>query len=249
MSIVQRTKLQGLKKLRLISKYTKGIACASPFKVYSSSDQFRLKHAMGNPRLLIRTDEKGKVYRDLYWEKMPRTEIVGSTLNEDEVQRVLGDVSQSHSRMWMLVHPTKPRTEIAYTGVINLTKGTRPYLKIVQNPASDQKNHRLLLGNLIYLNFVEAHSLGPLRKKNSGHFEINVANIQRFDPEMRKVTENAVHFLNQGIRTGHIKIGRHDTEMSFLSWKDQPSLLEFFDLIENREIPESKKQKTRNAIG
>ncbi|MDO8648041.1 MAG: hypothetical protein Q7R70_06555 [Candidatus Diapherotrites archaeon] len=227
----QYNKLFGLKKLKKIAQSVPQ-ASVTPFKVYSRPEQFRLSHSLEQPRLLARTDEKGRQYKRLRWEEMPRGDAVTKNRSESEIHKWLNSFQYNQdpldsfsgrnrmllfgSRKRFIVHPTRERSKIAVTGAVRIEKGIIE-IWINENPSAQEKIHRRLFSQKSILS--------------------DIGNLDKLNPrvEKNKLPANVIAFLKSGVKTGQIKLGRKLTELSFLSWKEAASMPEFFDLIEKRQ--------------
>ena len=241
----QHTKYYGLNKLRKIVKGASNVTI-TPSKVYERPNQFRIEHAEGQPRLLIRTDEKGKRYESLSYGRMPRSEVLlGSHTMADETRirnQMKGTFSllrgqggemlneQEKKKAVFIVSLTRKREDIALAGEIAIGDAvSQARIKIINpgtSPDFGRYSHPVI------------ESIA-LERTDSG-FRIPRGTVLKF-PETRKLLANAINFLNKGIMEGHIKAGRTKTELSFLTWKDSPQKPEFFDLIELRHSPKTRK--------
>jgi hypothetical protein len=234
------TKHFGLKKLRKIAGSDPRWEVA-PFKTYHDAKEFRMPHFKGNPRLLLRGDEKGKRYSKLSYPEMHRAEtnswLSGHTFASDEERvRCMIDSVKNHAGQGkhtvVIAHPTKPRGEMLLTGQVSI--GPRPdaplpeiSLRIAENPGwATIPNHRDIVQEIVKWKYkkgkiVANRKLDALAAiiKNRRHFET-----------IRAVRE----FLAKGIKDGQIKPNRQRTQIAFIVWKNAPGKLEFYDLIEER---------------
>ncbi len=242
--MVSYSKLFGLKKLRLLAKGNPN-AFVSPFKVYSSLNQIRKSHFRGMPRLLVRMDEKGKRYALLTWGAMPRKDLKANEINShiDNLQlQSMKFPERYRKRIRYLIHPTRNRSEIAWTGRISVSN-TR-YFKYSK---LDFKNSNLVLtsapspANEIHRNLNEYNLKISLSDKG---FQYNCSPLSKLDPlkkqQATSIANTLCNLFTNGIKTNQIKLGRYYTSISFLSWKDAPTILELYDLAEERYKPPPK---------
>ena len=78
----------GLKKLRKIAGKDPRWNAPKTI-VLKKGEHYRESQRNGLPRLLVRTDEKGKRYQNLSWGSMPRTDILSHEANESMTRFVL----------------------------------------------------------------------------------------------------------------------------------------------------------------
>lgn len=265
----QRTKLFGLKKLKKIVANS-GQWSVAPYKVYSDPEQFRLKHTLDRPRLLVRTDERGRNYKIFDWSGMPRTEFEatdewGFKNNEKTMRENLskfdsnfkGDTKVSMFRRGrdrlsgiasrirrLIVHPTFLREKIALTGRIELFKspdgGSIVRISFLENPSPAYRLHR---------KFFEPTSMNSFYIR-SNHFSFSLSrgklNPYLDNPKVkgqsREIVDSLVAFIERGVALKQINPRRLRTELNFLTWKDAPTKVEFFDLIEQRENQLNKRK-------
>jgi len=258
--MVQRTKLFGLKKLKKIAgKDPRWFV--SPYKVYSSPEQFRLAQALGRRRLLVRGDEKGKSYLRYDWGSMPRTDVnvgrppitrKGSLRKERKVRAELdklGNRSILNSNMSLvekgflkgrarfIVHPTFLRREISVTGHAVLTKDssgkTTLKISISFNPSKEATYHRGVRKDVM-----AEYLISPEQWTRRSKPLIGIWNPRRLSADNSALSETIVgqivDFIKKGVELKQIKLGRQHTEISFLTWKSDPKQIELYDLIEKR---------------
>ncbi len=229
-SMAMFTKLWGLKKLRKITRGSRNFGTA-PYKAYTDPNQFHIEDALGHPRLLVRTDEKGRRYQRLEWRDMPREDVhIHNTFgrrsaNESHVRKGLAKMARRPG-INIIVHPTRPREEIAYTGSFFFQKsgegkaGIRIYIK--RNPRAEETRHNIITEPLISIEdiFEKPPKNPDSRGKNT---------------DLKRIVNNAIEFARRALGTRQIRLSseRH-IEAHFLTFKRRPTFLEFYDLRELR---------------
>ncbi|MEK6970442.1 MAG: hypothetical protein AABW68_01965 [archaeon] len=233
---IQYNKLWGLKKLRIIAKQLEGIAYVTPFKVYDSPSQVRASHYGNAERLLIRTDDRGRRYHHRDWAVMPRESLLGNPSYTFPVERVKGKMDEMSTRL----------NEIAWNGERKtrfIIHPTRKFDRI--NDASHTDGHIIVRGNMIMIKYngfwYEYHfreKFSPLLDKQSDG---------RKKPMTRQVLKNIQRLIDVAVLSKQISL-RKDRKyvLRFLTWNDNPSLLELYDLQEFRQLPYPKKKLTKN---
>lgn len=273
MPLRQFNKLWGLKKLREIAKGSNRFRVI-PFKVYEKPEQFRLKHALEQPRLLVRTDEKGRTYKKLSWARMPRIDInkprkpFNKSKNEKMIQRELEKIGNTDSmgekleeedkrNARLIVHPTKKRRQIAFTGQItienlNLSGEIVLRISLAKNPSAQVLVHRNLFLGSPFVYKIKKNRFVPTEKTKEQLRAISRQDketttsdrfyqtfgfkaIGRQDKQTTKIIGNCLAFLKKAIKTKQVKPNRVKTEICFVTFKDNPTTLEFYDLQEFRE--------------
>ncbi len=259
-------KLRGLKKLREITKHTPGRATYAQFKVYERPEQFRIGHAQGMPRLLVRSDEKGKTYNRLRWASMPRldlnieakpsrarlTERLRARRAQGKAQREMGrryhGTVDSEKKLEsypfskyarFIVHPTRRKEDMFCDGKVCIFRiDDNNFAQISMDfPANSTNSH--LAGRWSERNFTCQWEGG---KFLSAYGSIIYAQaINRFP----QLIGNLEAFLKAGIETGQLQFrprGR-DIVMRFVTWKDKPEVPEFYDLLELGGKTRKRKRK------
>ena len=245
-------KLWGLKQLQEITAGHEGLSTI-PYPVYLSPKEFRLEHLMGMPRLLIRGDERGLTYNKLNWDQMSRKELVVDSISEPkgrigrffrkitkidfkvkQIEKLLAEVQSQGNNFHLtqlIVHPTRLREDIAWTGRLVSKNFSKDKSKIVldlkKNPSKSLKFHRGLfddsspfLGDLHHIEIARVDANG-FKKLAAGKKEIMgiVSNAEKFISSLLK--NKAV--LDKLRLSGKL-------EASFVAYKDKPTHLEFYDL-------------------
>ena len=251
-------KLWGLKKLKKITQLTPGIATCAPYKVYANPNQFRLGHAKGMPRLLIRKDEKGRTYRTLEYGLMPRedanldspassrrsiwsrlTRRSPQAVQEHSVQKQMKRMEKTkgldsidrklyRARSRFIIHPTRKRADVFWTGKVWLYQLEKD-LEIEVSLGRGNEDDTHYFKHPV--NFKVFWENGKLAKIPWDYLK------QRFavDPEkMSKLFDNLQQVLKAGFDSHQIKVGDRTVVLRFNTWKDTPEQLEFYDLIEQR---------------
>ncbi|MCR4369223.1 MAG: hypothetical protein NUV67_04940 [archaeon] len=132
-------------------------------------------------------------------------------------------ISDPDRKKVYIVHPTRERTEIAWTGRAIIGDG-RLRISLVDTPSVNRPIHRQLTGNNWSFKF------------ENGRFVVTEQELGNARlPHERQILENLLNLVNTSIQRGHIKIATEKpTEISFLTWKDNPAMLELYDLIEKK---------------
>ncbi|MFA5931642.1 MAG: hypothetical protein WC821_05020 [archaeon] len=262
--MVQRTKLFGLKKLKKIVG-TDPRWVVSPHKVYASPEQFRLAHARGNKRLLVRGDEVGRNYTKFNWASMPRFDVglrqflfsVDQKNAEEQKARkdigkigkhyidghfynpsasgMLGEKALARKKMRLIVHPTRAREKIETTGQALIT-----------NRSGQTKLYFWLSFNAgketVHRQIPKDVSVeyvlvnGKWKQLTKFLYSKN-ASRRKADLVIKRMNE----FIKRGVELNQIKLGRLETEINFLTWKGDPKI-EVFDLIEKRDNSSQARQ-------
>ncbi|MFH1106762.1 MAG: hypothetical protein V1787_02605 [Candidatus Micrarchaeota archaeon] len=249
----QNAKLVGLRKLERITRGLKGCSVA-PYRVYSSPSQFRMEHAGNSPRLMVRTDEAGRNYKELPHSEMPRLDIdlhaghivvfdgqhmrpatdsgspsARQILIRHELEMLYGHPAlhrSSRDRVKFIVHPTGPRNQFAFAGKIVFRDG-KASLTLRPDPPEDKHAHRDLMsatGNHYFR--MDFSKDGDMKWENA-----ETAPPDR-DEVVEKIVEHARDFVVKGIRTR--RLSKEWCDAWFVTWKKQPTHLEFHDLREFR---------------
>lgn len=233
------TKLSGLKKLRIMVQGHKDVSY-SPFKVYTSPEQFQLSHAQGRPRLLVRTDTSKRTYVSVgNYHAMARGDVTNLTdLNRtrQQIKSIVDRNNLRHNKV-IIVHPTRKREDIAWSGeLIIKTENNAPklFFNLVFAPSPRKKDLRNLPTNFTVKCDLKRGRFSSTGTKN---FE-GLRPMQKVQAQL--IFMKVIRFLNSSISSNQIKPNRY-TELAFLSWKDRPTSLEFFDLVEERMPPQKHK--------
>ncbi|MBI4043240.1 MAG: hypothetical protein HY393_00345 [Candidatus Diapherotrites archaeon] len=110
--IAQLNKWRGLRKLALIAKGLKGKATVSPWITLQPGQRF--PEGVRAPRLLVRTDERGKEYRQLQWRTMPRWNSTPSTIQNEIAVKTAEFPPKEKRKTIFIVHPTRNREDIEH---------------------------------------------------------------------------------------------------------------------------------------
>ena len=233
--MTQMNKRFGLRKLKKIAGAPNTRWFVSPHFVLRKPEQFRLSQAKGMPRLVVRTDERGRKYNTFIWGSMPREDVHVAGSSEEHIQKELSEIFAKTPAYFirkipqeaLIIHPTRPREDIEYTGAIRVAKGIGkrpPSIEIfIAKPAPDKKIHR----DLPFDSFEVVFSNGSFALRNPNQKSV-VHN---------QILEHAIDLLQEAVRTKQLNLSRPESIISFLTWKDAPSRLELFDMIERREDP------------
>jgi hypothetical protein len=225
-----KTKLWGLKKLKLIHKNAlknkiKLNASVIPYKIYSNPEQVRQSHFLGEPRILLRSDmNKTKVRQTVKeWgslkrmDEQPQEKLVQTRIKEI----LIGNKHKLNKRTRIIMNPTKKREKIHFSGVI-IYKG-KNYFKINFKPIVGNTDiHRTVPGTDFYLSV----SGNTTTIKNSKIFN-------NLHSDSKKFIINAINFLNEGIKQNQIKLKNTSFELSFCSFKENQTIPEFYDFLED----------------
>lgn len=211
-------------------------------------------------RVVVRTDEAGKSYQHLNWYFMPRFDAIPKN-NPKSTTREMRKKEAEHfnkatppetytthranyaKRRHYLLVPTHPREEIAYTGMATISaEHGKPEIRLYihPTPGPQQTQHRNLLG-APFAKF-EPHR-GTLRRMPLTVSDMSLESfLSKATPkrkaQIRAIARNILSFIREGLETKQLKLRREYTEISFLTWKDAPTKLELFDLIEVRQVPQ-----------
>lgn len=240
----QHTKLWGLKKLRKIIRGFPAsagrIATLAPFKVYDSPAQFQRVHAQSQPRLLVRTDERGRFYDRLIWHLMPRFDFYFASKGLSRVLRgersfrkkLQKTVVPGARNARFIVHPTRLIGEVDWVGEIEFgrflfSKRNRIRLMLGRQRQSPSKHLR---GSF----FMYGSSILEFEWKNNHLVLVDPLSQHRLEGIHSLVT-NIELFLREAFRQKQLKLERHRTVVRFNTWIDDPTTPEFYDLQEYRE--------------
>lgn len=233
---VQFTKHFGLKKLRKIAQGDSRWR-VSPFIVLDSAENFRRAKMLGMPRALARTDEAGRVYQKLGCMSMPRGDIMLSATSDKRIKQKLGEYllvdklrGSLGGKAKLIVHPTKPRGKMRWTGSVTI-RGGRCEVKLKKNPPAKQQLHKQL-----YDTEFEA-------QVRNGAVEIR--NDKGQSREVGKILDSLRAFVETALKKRQIKASRSST-LYFVVWKDAPGIPEFYDLVEKRNRPYSYQYPERH---
>jgi len=268
---IQRNKRFGLMKLKKIAGNEKNKWFVSPHITITTPEQLRLAKIRNPQRLLVRTDEKGKNYKHLSWELMPRFDTINeSQHNTDKEmqnkinQQIKDGTLPLKTRGKIIIHPTKPRENIAFTGTaVVFVSQKKPFIQIeITSPDRIiHQFHRFLPRTYSFRfaidNTGQQIANHPLTKIHNmeyyakGWKETPLKEIPEF---IKPLIQNVLEFTQKGIKEKQIKPKRFNadnyiqgrTELSFLSWKDAPQKAEFFDLLEKRVVQEKQLKKINN---
>lgn len=234
------TKLWGLKKLHEIAKGLHGVAYVSPHKVYASENQYRPNHERNMPRILLRGDEVAKQYHYLHWPDLPRINDAkaGDLSVPQRIREVinrsqpLGPLRLSRSRI--LMHPTKPTSEMHFEGEIRWRWGKlaiRFFRHIGDKEKSSIKDERY-----------RSDWTGKKWKVEGQQGTVSISEAA-FPAEAKLALRHALRVLQSATKQHQIKlIPSREYSLRFVTWKDNPSLLELHDLMEYRDTrPTTKK--------
>ena len=234
---VQYNKLWGLKKLRLVCKRLPGVARFAPFKVYHFPEQHQTTHDQNRPRLLVRTDEKGKSYRQLEYNIVPRFDVKTDEWTPAYVRNQVSQRTKEPSRFFQqrgrfIVHPTGTRESVACTGNIYLIPATKRSGAVIRI----DWGHGSKSGDITFDQTVSTRLLPSDIEHLPAHAPAGVS---------RALAANLAAFLRMAIQTRQLNLSR-EHEFRFNSWKDDPDVPEFYDWKEYREQkPQAKKPKKK----
>ncbi len=237
--MIKRTKHWGLKKIKLISRHNKNWV-ASPHITLRSMEQYREKMLGKKPRLLVRTDEKGKNYDSLSWRELPRTETITqkTTKNpkiiiEEEFKKKLSKKNISKKAV-LILHPTFKRKNINFFGNLTLFPNGKIIICYTSQKSICRTNkvHRTATVNETSLHIIKTRT-GYRFKGISG---LNSLKNKR----LKKGIFNALQFMKKGLELEQIKLGRN-TKIHFIGWKKTGDKkfdggIEIFDMEESVSI-------------
>jgi len=247
----------GLMKLKKISGAQNQKWMVSPHIVLQTPEQLTREKLNGATRALVRTDEKGKRYHTLSWATMPRFDTnlkhpkLGTKIPLKKIQQEIHNKEEFRAALEipykkkrvLIIHPTRPREQIAYSGQILINNALREItLKISKTPGKNETHRNLTQAKLIFYKI-----------KNGRLTQTKMLNQDGYTPIKRKInfpkemllSRRIKAFLEKGIREHQINPKRGETEISFVTWKDNPTKIEFYDLIEFREIPSEQYSKLK----
>ncbi len=250
MVIRERNKRAGLGKLREIVQRVNdpqrgipGSATFATYKIYKRPEAFRMVHAGTSPRLLVRTDEAGREYRQLVHGMMPRfhdtggfeanteTDVhdvlrtAGSMVREDQLRpKGLQDKASRLTRF--IVHPTRPKDEVTGEGSIHFVNGVKNHVQI------------RYFGRHFDGVYAFAWKDGKLEKdvRYSTPIPSEVSGAQTLFDTLQR-------FVEEGLKSKQLKFREGHTTVRFLTWKDQQHKPEFYDLKEAWEEPAKKRAR------
>lgn len=238
-----RTKLFGLKKLKLIVQGIPGVRVA-PFKVLGKPADFQQKHASGSPRLLVRTDERGKQYRSFQYAAMPRRDVptdfsektIRTHLEEMEILANLGKPRKS--RFWYIIHPTRNRWAVELTGNIRffIERGT-PCAGVKFTSETNEKSHFFNedAGEWCKYEWISGR-LTPT--KFSSQFQSEL-----LSPRVKAMMDKIELLIQRAYITKQVADhGNRTTVIKFNTWNHAPKEIELYDLREVRQPPARKKK-------
>lgn len=224
----QFTKAHGLKKLKKIVAGSNNWRVA-PYVVLNSAENFRRNQMRGMPRALVRTDEIGRVYKRLSYNAMPQGDINLRATNDKRIRQKLGEYvfvdklrGLLGGKAKLIVHPTKPRGKILWTGRITINYGSGK-IELRKKPPVREHYHKG-----VYNTNFEA-------RVENGTFEIQESRAQT--PEVDKILDSLGAFVRTALEKRQIKPASRSNEIYFVIWKDAPGVIEFYDLIERRLRP------------
>jgi len=255
----------GLQKLKKIAGTPNQRWTVSPHITLKNIQNLRQKKLKNKPRLLVRTDEQGRAYDSLNWRKMPRFDaqtkekIKDTQLEiaqaEKETLHKGYNYSTPESRIHYIttrryiIHPTRPREEIAYTGRAEIIKyGNKSFLGIYisKNPDPTKPIHRSFLNAPKLTYEITVKQIKRTGRIGYAHIPTTYridAQTKTTQAHIRQLAANVLNFMRKGIRKHQINPRRPRTEISFVTWKDAPTKLELYDLIEYRKKQEGKGKK------
>lgn len=252
--IVQFSKLWGLKKLRLIAGNDPRFGVIKWF-TFRNRKQAEARNPNAE-RLLLRTDENAKAHKRLMWHSMPRTEIFESFHSATpESEKLLSFLERNPARL--IVHPTRIREKIAWTGQLKVgaeTKWSEQMVRInlVKNPPTNlATDENALVHRNLFNIFGEQYSRDyrsgkasiTLRFKISGNSleptkeSREILDQIKSEKGASEIVGNSLEFLRRGINLRQIKFNRFETELLFVTFRDKPTFPEFYDLKEKRARP------------
>lgn len=232
------SKLFGLKKLKLVTRNSNRWTY-SPYKVYSNPDQFRLKHMKNQPRVLIREDTKNRKFSVIPWESMFRDEIIVSKFYSkfqkiDLISHKLSDLKRHLHKTRFIVHPTRKREDIHSFGQIKFQRyGEKRIVQIYLNPFDRSMSNNEIVNKTRFMRVNFKNLLTLNVEKRNGKFIIEDPPYENFPKDQHEILKEAVDFARVALKSKQVNPNRH-TDISFLTWKDAPKNLEFFDWIEAR---------------
>ncbi len=271
--------LDAVKRItRLANQVRPGTASFTPYKVYAKPQDYQPAHSKGAKRLLLRVDEAGREFKRVEWSTTPRSELdVSSTQGASpekvraEIKKLLTGKLDTRVQMlpWpegkprptrVIVHPTRPRSEMYGEGNVSLGEESEEGKKQVRIDFRHRPEDP-------YISQVFDWKSGTLTPTASIH--IPAKNGERLSDtqkaRLEALFENLKTFAQVGLKSGHLKmrpnrerhppVGKPDPVLldgtpeswsyaKFVTWKDAPHVPEFYDLrdywIEQRHAPKKK---------
>ncbi|QQR92461.1 MAG: hypothetical protein IPJ89_04910 [Candidatus Iainarchaeum archaeon] len=241
----QFTKLWGLKKLKKIAQGLRpGLVTISPYLVRPTNPHLRPRDIGNSERLLVRTDEKGKRYDNLAWSFVPRYSINTSGYSKDS-RRLSKAIEENTKKRYdsfnrgsrdsvnpphyfkhlrHIIHPTHGYSNVYSEGIITiapLRRATRSIITIVL----------------------------PYGAKKEFTYDYKTRRVDAFEkakygPEQRRILSRLLRFLRYAIQSNQLQIKpTRFLTLRYLTWKDAPTIPEFYDLQEYREVQSQAKKK------
>ena len=167
---------------------------------------------------------------------MPRTDIEIKRLHELDmpewdIRRQFARIQNSKGgKKVLIVHPTKARENIAWSGRLRMV-GRKLFISLIEVPSTYNQYHRGL--KAIPFECELSNNRFILATKS----ESRLNRLSDTLPDLQSILATTLQLTNKAIETKQLKLGRAATEISFLTWKDNPQLLELYDLREFRDMP------------
>lgn len=228
------TKLVGLRKLKKLTLGSNEFAVA-PFKVYSNHSQIKDSLLVAAPRLLVRTDELSKQYGTMNWASMPRFEVLTSEVSKKNtgkkskalataIQKKLGEFPvylRNMGNIRLIIHPLPDRNSILYSGSIVIDRSRFfAQISLRKDPNPNLQDFR---GEPMAASY---YLLGKILIRDEPHFGIFSRRKRRNQPDY-PVIDKALRFLKLALKKKMLQDKNH--ELSFVVYKTNPNVLEFFD--------------------
>ncbi|MEI7961498.1 MAG: hypothetical protein WCI04_04130 [archaeon] len=266
---IQRNKWFGLNKLRKIAGGENPKWGITPTVVVSHPEQLNSLRFENAQRLVLRTDEKGRTYSQLNWETMPRYDLeLDQTTGKIDPKKNYGTVAKLNAgRKWVrrnktnyILHPTKERQNIAFTGQITFGRELANKLEVsfwlVKDPPANRTIHREMVGKIKVTFLLKNGALKvesseiPTKKRPLWRAVLGLKKTQANLTNEEKILGGVREFVEKGIKERQINPNRQRTQLSFLTWKDNPTKIEFYDLQEIRNVsrPSIERKDSFNAL-
>ncbi len=141
-------------------------------------------------------------------------------------------------RTIFLAHPTKNRQQIQWSGQLLVdSHGGGVHITLMKTPSPKNTTHRALDKIDFWIPVGET-----ITKLKLGNFAVTrfiktpripMTQVIRENPDVEKILASIMEFVKKGLHEKQLH-ARRTKEISFLTWKDAPTKIEFYDLVEKR---------------
>jgi hypothetical protein len=184
--------------------------------------------------MLVREDEVGRRYAKQNWHAMFRTEF---DLENNSRKRINKELKLNYKtdpklkrKTRLIVHPTRRREDFFSEGKLDISitdSGPVISVQLKRYPKIPKK-----LTKSVFLPEKTIRLEYKLKKINNG-YRISGQGHKEYSKTESAIIMQALSFLRHGLNSSQIKSSRN-TQLRFITWKDAPTNLEFYDLIEKR---------------